>query len=256
MLDPTTFESQLLRNIRLVDDGYSKYSVELSRVYTTIVPTRPSNPYISETLQSIKNQTLPPSRVLVIINGVSTEPENAAIDAENSFPAAEIHHISDAGLVPALRYALRLCVSGYVAFLDADDLWTPEKAEAQIDILESDRSIDVVYGGVQNFYGPSMKPHYESSLVISRLFSASTFRMSAFRKNGPPAKEDNHFNYLYRWWGRAHQSGVQTQAHNETVLFRRVHKNNGWVTQPASGMSILFSELRSMSSKPNRPENE
>jgi cellulose synthase/poly-beta-1,6-N-acetylglucosamine synthase-like glycosyltransferase len=235
----------------LHDHSSQENSFNLSRAYTAIVPTTPSNPFIHETLQSIREQSLPPSRVLVIINGASSQDGNAATDARNCYPAAEIHHISEIGIIPAIRFALNLCTTGYVAFLDADDLWMPHKAQTQVRILEDDVLADVVYGGVQNFFGPSANPRYKSSPVVSRLFSACTFRMSAFTKNGPPAEDDHHFNYLYRWWIRAIQSDVQTRAQDETVLLRRVHQNNSWLTQSMSGMSVLFGELRRISSGPS-----
>ena len=213
-------------------------------MYTTIVPTRPSDPYILEALQSIEEQSLPANQILVIINGDATYEGSVARDVPLRFPYAEIHHLPEVGAVPAIRHGLVRAKNQYIAFLDSDDIWLPHKMNQQISILEADDLLDAVCGGVVNFCHTESPRSIESPPVIARLFSSTTFRQRAFEKSGPPNTTDDHFNYLLRWWSRATKNGVITHSQSDSVLLRRVHTGSSWVDQYDVGMSALFKELR------------
>ena len=59
--------------------------------------------------------------------------------------------------VPETRFTNVRSVSGakgsLLAFLDADDLWTSNKLELQINALKDDHKLDIVFGNVYTQWG-------------------------------------------------------------------------------------------------------
>ena len=212
--------------------------------YTCITPVRPTDDYILEALSSIEMQSVPPERILVIVNGGSLNDGNVAFDVWRHFPRAEIHQLDKPGVVPAMRMALRICNTEFITFLDSDDLWVPEKSEIQLRILEENKLLDAVFGGVQNFTTQNNVEMQIANPIVARLFPATTFRKRAFDKNGYLDSAASHFNWLYRWWMKAATTGVITQDHPEIVLKRRISEVNLWKTEHDVGKKTLFNELR------------
>jgi glycosyltransferase involved in cell wall biosynthesis len=215
-----------------------------SNSYTSITTVRPSDDYILEALSSIELQSIPPERILVIVNGGSLDDGNVAIDVRRHFPRAEIHQLDEPGTVPAMRMALKICSTEFITFLDADDIWMPEKSKMQLRILQENKLLDAVYGGVQNFTSQKNIENPIGDNVAARLFPATTFHRRAFEKNGYPDSVASHFNWLYRWWMKAANTGVVTEGHPEIVLKRRISKVNLWKTEHDTGIKTLFAELR------------
>ena len=215
-----------------------------SNVYTSITAVRPTDDYILEALRSIEMQSVPPERILVIVNGGSLDDGNVAFDVRRHFPRAEIHQLDEPGIVPAMRMALGICNTDFITFLDSDDLWVPEKSKIQLRILEENKLLDAVFGGVQNFTTQNNVEMQIDDPIVARLFSATTFRRSAFDKNGYPDSAASHFNWLYRWWMKAATTGVITEGHPEIVLKRRISEVNLWKTSHNEGKKTLLNELR------------
>lgn len=213
-------------------------------MYTTIIAVRPQDQYIIEAVRSITAQTLPPSRILVVVNGGLLSEGNVANDVSRAFPHVEIHQIDKAGMVPAFRYALEISNTEFISFLDSDDLWMAHKAEIQIELLRQNYVIDAVFGGVENFGGADNELLSAPAPVASRMFSATTFRNRAFEKNGYPDETATHFTWLYRWWARAATTGLIACQHDDLVLRRRVSSASGWVSDYAAGSKALMAELR------------
>jgi glycosyltransferase involved in cell wall biosynthesis len=57
------------------------------------------------------------------------------------------------GLAGARNTGIGLATGAYVAFCDDDDEWLPDKLRAQIELLESDRSISTAVCGLEIIYG-------------------------------------------------------------------------------------------------------
>lgn len=103
-----------------------------------------SEKYLRETLDSIVNQTYKDWE-LVIINDGSTDATETIINEyiERGFPII-YHYQNNHGLGYSRNEALKRSKGQFVAFIDHDDVWLPEKLKKQIKFFE-DCSIGFVY---------------------------------------------------------------------------------------------------------------
>jgi glycosyltransferase involved in cell wall biosynthesis len=213
-------------------------------VYTAVVAARPGEKFLDEAVSSIYNQTLAPDSVIVVINGspLLTGPDKSYISAR--FTAATVIESSVPHMAHAFNLALKRVKTRYVAFLDADDTWAPDKQAHQVEMLESDGSLNAVCGLTVNHSSRSTGISSYSSALSGRIFGAITFTGLTFIRLGMPDPRAEHFTWLYRWWAMAGASGIRLAHHDDVVLRRRIHESNGWVTDYERGRRQLLTEVR------------
>ena len=107
---------------------------------TTIIPAYNAAAFIAETLESVLDQTVVPDEILVIDDG-STDDTGDVVDQFGA-PVRLVRQ-SNAGVSAARNAGIARAGGEFVAFLDADDLWLPDKIEKQLAFL--DRHPDAVY---------------------------------------------------------------------------------------------------------------
>jgi glycosyltransferase involved in cell wall biosynthesis len=98
---------------------------------TVIVPAYNAAPFLAVTLQSLQQQTTVPERVVVVDDG-STD-DTAAIAEQNG---AVVVRQQRKGPGAARNRGLEGAASEFVAFLDADDWYVPDKLERSIEQLD------------------------------------------------------------------------------------------------------------------------
>jgi len=154
--------------------------------------------------------------------------------AQSVLPDSEIYYSEGHGMAPALNLGITRATSTYIAFLDHDDLWVPDKQQKQVKYLAEHAEIDVINSGIRNFSKKMVNGkeiEVGKDFSAGRLFSASTFRRNVFDRFGLIDESDGHFQWIYKWWGDAEKGGITTSAMDEVHLLRRIHETNSWVSQ-------------------------
>lgn len=115
-----------------------------SRSVSVIIPTNRDGRYLRETVASVRAQTAPVGEILLVDDG-SPPPGLAAIAAELNVSYLR----QDASGLSVARNSGVTAVRGdWIAFLDDDDVWHPERIENQIDALaEAPGPIGAYSGG-------------------------------------------------------------------------------------------------------------
>jgi glycosyltransferase involved in cell wall biosynthesis len=113
---------------------------------SVIIPTYNRSRFLSETLDSVLNQTYKDTEIIVVDDG-STDGTAQLVRKY----ARRIRYIYQkrSERSSARNRGVRESCGEYVAFLDSDDLWLPEKIERQVKVLNEKREIGVVYTDVQ-----------------------------------------------------------------------------------------------------------
>ena len=109
---------------------------------SVIIPAFNSAPFIAETIQSVLAQTYGNFEIIVVDDG-STD---TTLDVLNEFgDQITVLTKANGGPASARNLAIRNASGKYIAFLDADDLWTPEKLAEQVAFLEAHPEVGLTY---------------------------------------------------------------------------------------------------------------
>lgn len=116
-----------------------------------VIPCYNAAQYLRETLDSALYQTYAAEEIIVVDDG-STD-ESAAI-AESYGPPVRVIRQENKGESVARNRAIDLATGDWVALLDADDRWEPEKLEKQVAALKSSSDeITCIYSDFYFFQG-------------------------------------------------------------------------------------------------------
>lgn len=109
-----------------------------------VIPVYNGEKFVLEALESAVNQTLSPSRIIVVDDG-STDNTNkiASKYAETCKIQIKIIKKQNGGLSSARNTGIKECTSEFIAFLDADDIWVKNKLEEQIKIYQTSESTNL-----------------------------------------------------------------------------------------------------------------
>jgi glycosyltransferase involved in cell wall biosynthesis len=110
---------------------------------SVLVPACNAEATIRETLESVRRQTLEDFELIVIDDG-STDATMQVLEAVAD-PRFRGFSYPNAGLAVARNRGLGKARGEFVSFIDADDLWTPDKLEAQVAALRGDPGAGAAY---------------------------------------------------------------------------------------------------------------
>ena len=108
----------------------------MNDLVSIIMPSYNTAKYIEESIKTVLNQTYT-NWELIIVDDCSTDDTDLIIK-----PYLEDKRIKylknekNSGAAVSRNYALREAQGKWIAFLDSDDLWHPEKLERQIEFME------------------------------------------------------------------------------------------------------------------------
>jgi hypothetical protein len=102
-------------------------------VVSVLVPARDAESTIRQTLESVRRQTFEDFELIVIDDG-STDATLELVEAVAD-PRFRSYSYPPAGLTAARNRGLEKARGEFVSFIDADDLWTPDKLKAQVAAL-------------------------------------------------------------------------------------------------------------------------
>lgn len=103
---------------------------------SVIIPTYNRENVISIPLHSVLSQTYKNIEVL-IVDDCSTDCTKTVIDCIDDPRIRYIHHSTNRGGAAARNTGIKAAKGEYIAFLDSDDAWLPNKIEAQLSCILS-----------------------------------------------------------------------------------------------------------------------
>lgn len=113
---------------------------------SVVIPAYNAARTLGATLDSVQAQTLDDLEVLVVNDG--SVDHTASIAKRHGDPVRCISTPSG-GVSRARNTGLEASTGRYVAFLDADDQWEPDKLERQVRLLEDDPDAGACYTGIR-----------------------------------------------------------------------------------------------------------
>jgi len=130
-------------------DDASRFSNPLVSV---IIPTYDRNEYLSAAVETVARQTYDPIELIVVDDCSPTPVRETLADSDTSALATVrcLRHKTNRGANAARNTGIEAASGEFLAFLDDDDEWDPEKVARQVSAFQNaDDNVGVVYTGTR-----------------------------------------------------------------------------------------------------------
>lgn len=212
---------------------------------SAIIPVHNGERFLGEALRSVLAQTRPPDEIVVADDG-STDGTGASVAALAPGAAVPIRyaHQQNQGPAAARNLGVQQSDGDMLAFLDADDLWEPERIALQLERLDADPACEAVLGQVVNFLSPELDEAERRSLAQSAQqhgamhIGALLIRRRAFLRVGCFDTRWRHGDFI-EWWARATRLHLVYTVVPRLVLRRRIHGHNMTRREPDGRRAYL-----------------
>ena len=196
---------------------------------SVMMPTYNNAKYIKQAIESIYAQNYENIEIIVIDDG-STDDTKEIV---KQYKDIKYFYIEHKGISFARNVALEKSKGEYIAFLDSDDYWLPEKLNTQIQYFKENSDCEIVFTKYENFFEDEklktnkramhekimekfLKQYLPSSIIKKELFE----KYGNFDENFSGV-EDTEFLY------RIKKNGVNISYIIPNVLYvRRIHGQN------------------------------
>jgi glycosyltransferase involved in cell wall biosynthesis len=184
--------------------------------------------FLADAIDCVLKQNYPETELIVVDDG-STD-NSAKIAA--SYPQVKlVSHEDNRGLPSARNTGIQTAAGEYIAFLDADDLWPPNKISAQVKFHQEHPEYKYSYTQERfRFEDMQERPNWSQKQAfqedhVAYCAGSMLFHQSLFEIVG-------QFNPMFRngdtteWVFRAKDQGFVGGIVEEVLLFRRIHDQN------------------------------
>lgn len=202
---------------------------KIDNLVSIIVPVYNAEKYILETVQSVINQTYKEYELL-LVNDCSTDNSVEIIKSIEDDRVKLINLSENVGAWAARNKGLEEAKGRYIAFLDSDDLWEPEKLEHELKFMKENNAGFVFTGyefadenGIGN--GAIVKvPHtftYKQALNNTTIFTSTVLidreKISDDLIRMPHIKSED----TATWWNILKTGNVAYGLNENLVKYRR-----------------------------------
>lgn len=141
----------------------------LNPAVSILVPSYNHAAFVGACVASVRAQTLDAWELLIVDDGSSDATVAAAREAAQDDPRIRIEvNAANLGTYGTLAKALQRATAPYVAVLDSDDVWEPNKLERQVAALEAEASAGLCYTlGVR--FGECEEANVHADWPVTRL---------------------------------------------------------------------------------------
>ena len=207
-----------------------------------ILPVYNTEKYLANAIESIFAQTS--SNIeLICVNDGSTD---RSLEILKSFGdrLRVIDLKQNVGIAGARNAGIARARGEFFAFMDADDLWEPNKLETQLEQFKKNPTLDISFAHMHCFLSselpdevkqlrecpPNPMPGYVAATMLIK--SSAFHRVGLFH----PAWRVGEF---IDWFEQAKAKGLTYELLDDVFLKRRIHATNTGVTDRASRMDYV-----------------
>lgn len=199
-----------------------------SPLVSTIITVYNGENYLSEAIQSVINQDYPHIDIIIIDDG-STDGSRGV--AQQFGPPVQYYYQNNTGIAAAKNHGIKLSKGDFLAFLDADDLWTKNKIRKQIKVFNEDPTLDIVFSHVKQFYSPELseeekqKIRCPDELMPGTSAGTMLIKRESFFKVGLFDSQWRRGIFV-NWYMRASEIGLRAHMLPDMHMWRRLHRTN------------------------------
>ena len=193
--------------------------------------------YLAEALDSIIEQRFTDHEIVLVDDGSTDGSARiASAYAERQRDRFRYHHQANQGAAAAKNIGVELASGRYIAFLDSDDRWTPDKLDVQLRDAANQPDIRIHHAHARQFISPEvgqeqrtrlhcpeapMPAPTSGTMLIER---ADFLQVGLFRR-------DLRVGIEVEWNLRARACGLTMATRPDVLLMRRIHPGNSGLTE-------------------------
>jgi glycosyltransferase involved in cell wall biosynthesis len=236
----------------------------LNPVVSIIIPTKNRAHYLVAAIESVLNQSFRDFELL-IIDGASIDNTQSVVASFSDSRIRYFRQEIDTGVSAARNFGIVNSTGEFIAFLDDDDMWLPEKLHRQLKTLQNNEDVGLIYsasyfclfkkGKIKQVFRPKMIHAYPKILERNYIGNCSEvlirrkcFDVAGFFDEDLPAAED------WDMWIRLSRKSKFCCLDEPSVIYRlhkkRLSKNPDFKIEAAK--MIYRKLLPDLGSLPNR----
>jgi glycosyltransferase involved in cell wall biosynthesis len=205
---------------------------------SVITPAYNAAPFIAETLDSVRGQTLDDWELVIVDDGSTDGTTDLIADYQERDGRIRLLHQANAGPSSARNHAMRAARGAFFAFLDSDDTWEPQYLERQLAVFREYPDTHLVTGVARYRGGPRdgrpMRPFASGYPVLAlrdiieddtAVFIMTLFRREVFDTIGG-LDESQWRSEDYDFWLRAAVSGFVFRRNPQPLGRYRVREGS------------------------------
>lgn len=195
---------------------------------SVIIPAYNAEMYLGEAIASVLAQSVPAAEVIVVDDGSADRTGEVA-----SAFGDRVRLITrpNSGSAAARNTGVRESTGDHIAFLDADDLWMPEKLAVQLATLGTDPAPEIVFGHVIQFRSPELPveavhlPADADEPCVGHHAGSMLLRRDTFDAIGWFTEDQDRGDFI-DWFARALEQERRILVVEEVTMHRRLHLSN------------------------------
>jgi len=193
--------------------------------------------YLAQALDSIIAQRCSDCEIVLVDDGSSDASARIAAEyVERHRDRLRYHRQANQGAAAAKNAGVRLAAGRYLAFLDSDDLWTPDKLQVQLGDAASRPEIRIRYAHGRQFISPELEPeqrarlHCPAQAMPAPISGTLLLERADFLRIGY-FRSELRVGIDVEWHLRARASGLAMDTLAQVLLLRRIHPGNSGLTE-------------------------
>jgi glycosyltransferase involved in cell wall biosynthesis len=207
---------------------------------SVILPVRDGARYLDAALRSIELQTVPPDEIIVVDHAS----KDASAEIARRHRGVRVIEWPTGSHSDAINAGVLASSGELLAFLAADDEWTPRKLEAQTARLAAPPRVDACVGLVEHVADgaagplPSLRAELLERALPARLPETLLVPRAVWERVGRFRSECGT-SFDFDWFLRAADMAVEIAVVPEVVLIKRLHADAQTQTSPTTHSGIL-----------------
>lgn len=190
---------------------------------SVVIPVFDGERTLGEAIESVLAQPRGVAEILVVDDGST---DGSAAVAQTFGPPVQVLTQPRSGIGAARNRGIEAATGERLTFLDADDLWSPDKLEVQLQAMADDPTLDMVFGHVLQFQDVAGQPPRDVPPIMSGAVAGTMMAHArVFQTVGLFATQWKVGEFI-DWFLRARECGIKSVVLPEVLLRRRLHGAN------------------------------
>lgn len=190
-----------------------------------VMATKDSARFLPHAIESIARQTFASHHLIVVDAGSS----DGSVAMAQSHPGTLVLRQRGKGFLNAWNEGILAGNAPWIAFLDSDDLWAPDKLSLQMAVVDRQPDVEFVYGRVAFFVEPGARAIGFQEGVLERshlvpMTGSTLVRRSVLQRTGM-FDEDSQIAGDLEWFANLRERCVVGVV-DEVVLHKRIHESS------------------------------